>query len=209
MGRSGDREIGEDRGEEKYFLPQHPTSPTPHQVVFMNIVLIGYRCAGKSAVGSRLAARLQMKFVDTDNLIEERHGVLISDIVKSYGWDYFRAMENQIIEEISNQDHLVIASGGGAVLETGNVKALGRNGLIIWLKADGEAIRKRIEQDSRLFVRRPSLTGKGVLEELEEVMAYREPFYGRAAGVELDTSTLDVETVVDRILAILGEKNPE
>ncbi len=193
----------------KYFLPQHPTSPTPHQVVFMNIVLIGYRCAGKSEVGSRLAARLQMKFVDTDNLIEEHHGVLIRDIVESYGWDYFRAMEKQIIEGVSNQDHLVIAPGGGAVLEAKNVTALRRNSLMIWLKADKEAIRKRIEQDPRSFVRRPSLTGKGVLEELEEVIAYREPFYKRAAGVELDTSNLDVEAVVDRILMILEEKNPE
>ena len=113
----------------------------------MNIVLIGYRCAGKSAVGSRLAARLKMKFVDTDHLIEERHGVLISDIVESYGWDYFRDMEKQIVEEISNQDHLVIAPGGGAVLEAENVKVLRSNGLMIWLKADGEAIRNRMEQD--------------------------------------------------------------
>jgi len=175
-------------------------------LIFMNIVLIGYRFAGKSTVGSRLAARLQMKFVDTDNLIEERHGVLISDIVKSYGWEYFRAMEKQIIEEISNQDHSVIAPGGGAVLEAENVKALRRNGLIIWLKADSEAIRKRIEQDPRPFVRRPSLTGKGVLEELEEVMAYRKPFYERAAGVELDTSNLDVEAVVEAVLKILQER---
>jgi len=141
------------------------------RVVFMNIVLIGYRGSGKSAVGRRLADRLQMKFVDTDLLIEGRHGVLISDIVESYGWDRFRAMEKQIIEEISSHDHLVIASGGGAVLEAENVKALGRKGLIIWLKANGEAIRKRIVQDHRTISMRPSLTGKGVIEELGEVMA--------------------------------------
>ena len=172
----------------------------------MNIVLIGYRCAGKSAVGSRLAARLKMKFVDTDHLIEERHGVLISDIVESYGWDYFRDMEKQIVEEISNQDHLVIAPGGGAVLEAENVKVLRSNGLMIWLKADGEAIRNRMEQDPCTFARRPTLTGKGALEELEEVMAYREPFYERAAGVEIDTSNLNIETVVDAILLILKER---
>jgi shikimate kinase len=172
----------------------------------MNIVLIGYRGAGKSTVGSRLAVRLQMKFVDTDNLIEERQGALISDIVKSYGWGYFRAMEKQTIEEISNQDHLVIAPGGGAVLEAGNITALRRNGLMIWLKADGEAIRRRMEQDPLTFVRRPTLTGKGVLEELEEVMAYRESFYERAAEVKLDTSALDVEAVVENILSIFQEK---
>ena len=171
----------------------------------MNIVLIGYRGAGKSTVGSRLAVHLQMKFVDTDNLIEERQGALISDIVKSYGWGYFRAMEKQTIEEISNQDHLVIAPGGGAVLEAENVTVLRRNGLIIWLKADGKAIRKRMEQDFRTFVRRPTLTGKGALEELEEVMAYRESFYEKAAEVELDTSNLDVEAVVEAVLLILPE----
>jgi shikimate kinase len=172
----------------------------------MNVVLIGYRGSGKSTIGRRLATRLQMKFVDTDNLIEEHHGVLIRDIVESYGWDYFRAMEKQIIKEVSNQDHLVIAPGGGAVLEAENVTALKRNGLMIWLKADKEAIRKRIEQDPRAFVRRPSLTGKGVLEELEEVIAYREPFYKRAAGVEIDTSNLDVEAVVEAVLLILQER---
>ena len=173
----------------------------------MNAVLIGYRCAGKTVVGKRLAERLQRRFVDTDDLLEGRLGIPISDIVKSYGWGHFRAMEKQIIEEISNQDSLVIAPGGGAVLEAKNVRALSRNGLIIWLKADGEAIRKRIEQDPRTFVRRPTLTGKGALEELEEVMAYRESFYQRAAEVELDTSNLDVESVVECILAFFDSLN--
>ncbi len=175
----------------------------------MNIVLIGCRGSGKSTVGRRLAALLQMKFIDTDDLIEERQDAPISDIVGSYGWDYFRTMEKQIIEEISNQDHLVIAPGGGAVLDAENVKVLRRNGLIIWLKTDGAALRARMEEDPCALVRRPTLTGKGALEELEEVIAYREPFYKGAAGVEIDTSHLDVEAVVDHILAILEERNPE
>jgi shikimate kinase len=172
----------------------------------MNVVLIGYRCAGKTVVGKRLADQLQRKFVDTDDFIEKRHGALIGDIVESLGWDHFRAMERRIIEEISNEDHLVIAPGGGAVLQAENLMALKRNGLIIWLKADGEAIRKRMEQDPRSFVRRPTLTGKGALEELEEVMAYRESFYERAAEVELDTSALVVEAVVEAVLLILQER---
>lgn len=171
----------------------------------MNVVLIGYRCAGKTVVGKRLAERLQRRFVDTDDLLEGRLGIPISDIVKSYGWGHFRTMEKQIVEEISNQDYLVIAPGGGAVLQAENVTALRKNGLIIWLKADGEAIRKRMEQDTRNFVRRPTLTGKGAMEELEEVMAYRESFYERAAEVELDTSNLDVEAVVEAVLLILPE----
>ena len=209
MGRLGDREIGEGRGGKKYFLPQHPTSPTPHQVVFMNIVLIGYRGAGKTTVGSRLAARLQMRFVDTDDLIEERHGTPINDIVKSQGWDHFRRLEKSIIEEISKGDHLIIAPGGGAVLDTDNVKALRRNGFIIWLKADQQAVLKRIGQDPGTYTRRPTLTGKGVVEELEEVMAYRDPYYERAADFPFDTSILDVESVMEGVLSILKENGVE
>jgi shikimate kinase len=172
----------------------------------MNVVLIGYRCAGKTVVGKRLADRLGRKFVDTDDLIEKSQGALIGDIVDSLGWDHLRAMERRMIEEVSNEDHLVISPGGGAVLQAENVTALKRNGLIIWLKADGETIRKRMEQDPRTFVRRPTLTGKGVLEELEEVMAYRESFYERTAEVELDTSSLDVEAAVEAVLLILQER---
>ena len=102
--------------------------------------------------------------MDTDDLLEGRLGIAISDFVKSYGWGQFRALEKQIIEEISDQDHLVIASGGGAVLEAKNVMVLKRNGLVIWLKADRGATRKRMEEDTRNFFRRPTLTGKGVLE---------------------------------------------
>ena len=172
----------------------------------MNIVLIGYRGSGKSIAGSRLAARLQRKFVDTDDLIEERHGVLISDIVESHGWDYFRAIEKRIIEEVSNEDHLVIATGGGAVLDDGNLRSLKKNSLIIWLKADQQVLCKRIGQDPRTIANRPTLTGKGVLEELGEIMVSRSPFYENAADVQLDTSTLDVEAVVERVLSIIDKR---
>ena len=176
-------------------------------MVFMNIVLIGYRCVGKSTVGSRLAACLQMGFVDTDNLIEERHGALINDIVKSRGWGHFRAMEKQIIKEISNQDHLVIAPGGGVVLDPDNIMALRKNSIIIWLKADRQVLHQRMDQDPRTVIQRPPLgTGKGVLEELEEVMTCRAPLYERTAEVQLDTSALDVEAVVEAVLSILRER---
>ncbi|MEW6375577.1 MAG: shikimate kinase [Thermodesulfobacteriota bacterium] len=172
----------------------------------MNIVLIGYRCAGKSTVGKRLSDRTLMRFVDTDDLIEECHGVLIRDMVRSHGWDHFRKMERKIIKEISAQDNLIIALGGGAVLDPENIMILKKNGLIIWLKADREVLLKRMGEDPRTIFKRPTLTGKGVLEELEEVMAYRAPLYERAAEIELDTSVLDVEAAVEGVLSILQER---
>ncbi len=171
----------------------------------MNIILIGYRASGKSTVGRRLASRMERRFVDTDDLIESEEGQ-ISDIVKSHGWDYFRAREKRMIEKVSKEDNLVIALGGGAVLDIENVGALKRNGLIIWLKADQQTLLKRMHEDPQTDSRRPTLTGKGTLEELEETISNREPFYEKASEIQIDTSTLDVETVVENILAVFHEK---
>lgn len=172
----------------------------------MNIVLIGHRGSGKSTVGRRLAARLRKRFVDIDDLIEERHRAQIYDTVKSQGWDHFRRLEKSIIEEISKGDHLIIAPGGGAVLETDNVTALSRNGFIICLKADQQTLLKRMDRDPGTYTRRPTLTGKGALEELEEMISIREPFYERVSEIQIDTSTLDVEAVVENILSIFQER---
>ena len=169
----------------------------------MNIVLIGYRGAGKSAVGKRLAERLRREFVDIDDLIEERQGAPISDLVKSQGWEGFRDMEKRVIQEISREDELVIAPGGGAVIDAENVSSLKRNGLIIWLKANAQVLRQRLEQDPRTPSSRPTLTGKGVLEEFEEVMGKRNPYYAKAADVEFDTSALDLDAVVERVYSII------
>jgi len=171
----------------------------------MNIILIGYRGSGKSTVGSRLAARLQMRFVDTDNLIESKEGH-ISDIVKSKGWDYFRKLEKSVIEEISKGSNLIIAPGGGAVLDTDNINALKRNGFIIWLKADQQTLFKRIQKDQGSSTRRPTLTGKGILEEIEETISERGPFYEKASEIQIDTSAQDVEAVVEDILTVLEGK---
>jgi len=171
----------------------------------MNIVLIGYRGSGKTTVGSRLAARLQMKFVDTDDLIESKEGH-ISDIVKSKGWDYFRRLEKSVIEEISKGSNLIIAPGGGAVLDTDNVNALKRDGLIIWLKADQQTLLKRIQKDQGSSTRRPTLTGKGTLEEIEETISERGPFYEKASEIQIDTSAPDVEAVVEDILTVFKGK---
>ncbi|HUL21771.1 MAG TPA: shikimate kinase [Thermodesulfobacteriota bacterium] len=172
----------------------------------MNLVLIGYRGSGKSTVGRKLASRLKMKFVDIDDLIEDHQGVPISDIVKSHGWGHFRKLERSAIEEISKEDRLIIAPGGGAVLDSDNVDALRENGLILWLKADRQTLLKRLNQDPGTKTRRPTLTGKGTPEELKEVMSLREPIYERVSEIQIDTSTLDVETVVENVLTVVKDK---
>jgi shikimate kinase len=172
----------------------------------MNIVLVGYRCAGKTTVGRRLAARLNTRFVDTDELIESRCGCPIHDIVKVHGWDHFRRLEKLLIEEISKEDRLVIAPGGGAVLDNDNVAALRTNGLIIWLKADRGTILKRMDQDASAVFTRPTLTGRGTLQELDEMIFLRKPFYESASEIRIDTSSLDIESVVENIFTLLEKR---
>lgn len=175
----------------------------------MNLVLIGYRAAGKTTVGRRLSVSLQKEFVDTDDLIEERQGTPIEEIVKIHGWDYFRAIEREVISEISNLDDLIIAAGGGAVLEPENVKALRRNGFIVWLKAEIQILLQRMAKDPRTATGRPSLTGKGTLEELKEVLSRRENFYEQASEVQVDTSLLDVDGVVNSVLSVFQDRVEE
>ena len=171
----------------------------------MNIILIGYRAAGKSAVGRRLAARMGKEFVDTDEIIEKKQGISIHDIVEYNGWDCFRALEKGTIKEISREGDLVIAPGGGAVIDPENLRALKENGLIIWLQADRETLCRRMEKDSQTLARRPSLTGKSPLEEFGEIMVSRDPLYEKAADGKLDTSLLDIEAVVKSVLRIVAD----
>jgi len=170
-----------------------------------NLVLIGYRCVGKTTVGKRVATQLRTRFVDTDDLIEQRYGP-IRDIVDTSGWPYFRFLEKKIIHEISVEYDLVIAPGGGFILDQDNVMALKRNGFVIWLKAEPQVLYARMKNDLRTLVQRPSLTGNGILEEIEDVMTFRAPFYEMASDVQLDTSDMDVETVMKRVLAIFEER---
>ncbi len=172
----------------------------------MNVVLIGYRGAGKSTVGRRLAKRLGKRFMDTDDLLEKREGSSIRDIVRSSGWNHFRAMEKQIIKEAAGQDDLVIAPGGGAVLDAENLGSLKRNGLIIWLKAEPRIHHQRLLLSKRTGKSRPPLTGKGTLAEVAEVLAAREPFYEEAADIRIDTTMLNKEEVLERILSSLPNR---
>ena len=175
----------------------------------MNVILIGYRGAGKSTVGKRLAELLGRKFVDTDRLIEEIHGAPVREIVESHGWEYFRAAERRVTQVISRMDRVVIAFGGGAVLDPENVRAMKENGRVIWLTAEPRVLAERMGGDPKTLASRPSLTGKEALKEVEEVLAFRSPYYEGAADVKIETSGLDVEDVAEKILPLLDGRKEE
>ena len=170
----------------------------------MNIVLIGYRGTGKSAVGRLLADRLDLDFYDADELVEKRSGQSIQEIVAAKGWEYFREREKDVIRELSGIDAAVIATGGGAVLDPENVGLLKRKGRLIWLDADAQTVVERMQEDTNNEQRRPSLTGGEPADETVAVMAARAPFYREAADLYVDTSGKSLDDIVAEICLGLG-----
>ena len=166
----------------------------------MNIVLIGYRGAGKSAVGRRLAARLGRKLVSTDAEIVKRAHRAIPEIVAQEGWEYFRDLESDICRELANRDQLVIDTGGGAILRTQNVEVLKKNGTVFWLEASVGTITKRIGRDTQ----RPSLTGtKSFVDEIQDVLQERTPKYQAAADHVIATDERSIDQLVEAVLTLV------
>ncbi len=165
-----------------------------------NIALIGFMGAGKSEVGKALAQRLGRKFIDLDFLIEKRAGKSISRIFLEDGEAAFRELEVEVTKEISQVDNSVIACGGGIILNQVNIDRLRRKAVIVYLSADPSLLLKRVQGSEDL---RPLLKGEDKERRVRELLSFREPLYKRAADIEVDTSKLDVEAVVERIISEL------
>ena len=166
----------------------------------MNLVLIGYRGTGKSSVAEILAKRFAAKKVSTDELIVQKAGMSIPEIVEKHGWEHFREVESEVIREVCKEDDLIIDAGGGVVLREENIKNLKMNSKVILLTADVDVIAERIKDDKN----RPSLTGdKSFVEEIGAVLAERKSLYEKAADFSVDTSKLSVVQVARRIVKYL------
>jgi shikimate kinase len=166
----------------------------------MNIVLIGYRGTGKSSVAALLASRLRWERISTDAEIVTRVKQSIPEIVKAFGWEYFRDRESEVCRDVGGKDSLIIDTGGGAILRPQNVQALKANGRLFWLTAEIPTIEARIGGDTQ----RPSLTGsKSFLEEIAQVLEERRPMYRAAADHVLPTDNQSVAQVADAILALM------
>ena len=165
----------------------------------MNIVLIGYRCSGKTEVGKILARELEKDFLDTDELIEDNAGCSIETIISRDGWNHFREIEKSLIEEVSRRNNLIIATGGGVVMDEDNVKNLKENAWIVWLDGKLEVLRETMNREQKSGKIRPSLTGVDPLEEIKQVLDVRIPFYKKAANFVVDTSNRTLEKVAASI----------
>jgi shikimate kinase len=166
----------------------------------MNVVLVGYRGTGKSAVAQRLAEALGLRVVSLDAELQRHAGQSIPEIVAAVGWPGFRDLEEQIVQEFAAQDGQVIDCGGGVIEREGNFGRLRAAGPVCWLKATVPTIVARIHGDQQ----RPSLTGtKSFTEEVAEVLERRTPLYRRIAHHELDTDGRTIEDIAAEIVRLV------
>ncbi len=163
----------------------------------MNIVLVGYRGTGKSAVAELLAHALGLQTVSLDEQIQRQAGKPIPEIVAERGWPGFRDLEEEIVRTFSAQDNLVLDCGGGVIERPANIDVLRASGTVVWLRAQPQTIVRRIEGDTQ----RPSLTGtKSFTEEVVEVLERRTPLYQQIAHWAVDTDQLSVNQVAEAIV---------
>jgi shikimate dehydrogenase len=172
----------------------------------MNIVLIGMRGSGKTAVGKVLAQRLGRELIEMDELITEKVGMSIPEIVKEHGWEGFRDLEEELTAEVTKRDNIVNATGGGVVIRESNIVKLKQNGVVVWLTASVDTLLERIGDDDQ----RPLLTGKSRREDMEITLAERTPLYQKAADITIDTENKTPEAIAEliantRICCLIGD----
>ena len=165
-----------------------------------SIALIGYRGTGKTTVAQILAKRLGFDWVDADVEVEQRAGKSIADIFETSGEEAFRDLETEVVADLCQREHTVLALGGGAILREANRKCLAQCQQIVWLQASAETIAQRLGTDPTTADRRPNLTNRGGLHEIEQMLATREPIYRACATLEVDTEGKDPANIVDEIV---------
>lgn len=165
-----------------------------------NIILVGFMGTGKTTVGKILACRFKKKFIDMDDVLEERAGKAISLIFSEDGEPYFRNMERKLVQELASSRNQVIAAGGGIVLNQDNIADFSRSGRVICLLASENDILRRVS----FSVARPLLEKGDKPQSIKKLMEQRRPLY-ESIHDRVNTSGLTPEEVAEVIMLMLME----
>jgi len=163
----------------------------------MKIALIGMSGCFKTSAGKVVAEHLNLEFCDLDSLIEYESGHKISEIFSKYGESRFRDLESKTLEKICTKDNILIATGGGVILDAQNMVLL-KNYTKIWLNSDVGAIYSRLKDDDT----RP-LLNKDKYNSLQQIYNQRVDIYSKYANITINNSELDAAQTVESIIEIL------
>ena len=152
-----------------------------------NIALIGFMGSGKSTIGRVLAKYLDMKFIDIDKMISEREKKTIPEIFEEKGEAYFRKLEREIVYEESLDNNIVIATGGGVIIDNENIKTLRETSFIVYLDCTIECIYERVKHSKG----RPLLNVDDMFEKIKELHSKREILYRISADFSVK---IDIES---------------
>ena len=158
--------------------------------------------AGKTTIGRLLAKQLGRTFYDSDKVIEERTGATIPLIFELEQEQGFRKREKAIVDELTQYENIVLATGGGAVLDPDNRHYLESRGYVIYLHAPIEFLLQRTSRDTN----RPLLQTQDPQRKLQELMDIRDPLYREIAHTIIETNSCPVKQVVATILTIVSEQ---
>ena len=167
-----------------------------------SIALIGFMGTGKTVVGKTLSERLGKEFVELDALIEQKAGKTIPKIFQQDGEIAFRELEIGVTKEVSRKKNVVIACGGGIVLNKINIDRLHQECLVVYLRASPKVILKRTAKDEE---ERPLLMAANKALAVKELLRFRKTYYELAADITLDTSKLDIDAVAEQIIEKVKE----
>ncbi len=162
----------------------------------LKIFLIGPMGSGKSTIGRLLSSELKLSFLDSDKVIEERAGANIPWIFDVEGEDGFRDREEAIIEELTQEDELVLATGGGVVMREANRQALRSRGFVVYLQTSVDQQVERTMRDKN----RPLLQTENPRERLESLLKVRDPLYRSTADLIMRTDRRHPRAVVSQLI---------
>lgn len=176
--------------------PQGPSpSPITPCEISLIIIFVGLPGSGKTTIGRQLARRLGLPFVDSDHVIEQRLGCSIREFFAREGEDRFRDVEQQVLDELTQTHHGVLATGGGSVLREANRRHLHERGQVVYLRSTPEEVFRRVRHDTA----RPLLQVDDPLSRLRALYEARDPLYRQAAHFVIETGRPSVATLINMI----------
>jgi shikimate kinase len=165
-----------------------------------NVFLVGMMGAGKSTVGKVLAQRLGKTYIDADHELETRTGVKIPVIFELEGEAGFRKREAELIDHLTQRSNIVLATGGGAVMDTASRSHLKARGFTIYISSTAQELWQRTRKDRN----RPMLQTRDPLRKLQELLILREPLYREVADMVIETGRPSVSKLIGEILQELA-----
>ncbi len=151
--------------------------------------------SGKTTIGRRIGPRLGLRFIDLDEELQQRLGVAVSTVFDIEGETGFRQRERQLLDELTRQPGIVLATGGGSVLDAANRDALAARGLVVYLKTSVDQQLRRLERDKQ----RPLLQAEDRHERLRKLARERDPIYHELADLIIQTENLPPSVMAERI----------